>query len=113
MAPSIVNDKETEGLKADLDSAKKDIENCKLQKEGRQVASTIAGQAYGLRNKKKVVKEKIICTDKWAPDKCTLRNNDENTGDCYIKELSRGGLIIPAKIFTDFVSKASISVMKQ
>ena len=95
MAPSIVNDKETEALKADLDSAKKDIENCKLQKEGRQVASTIAGYAI-----KKLSKTKSEC-----PDKCTLRNSDENTVDCYIKELSRGGLIIPAKIVTDIVSK--------
>ena len=32
MAPSKVNGKETGALKADFDSAKKDIENCKLQK---------------------------------------------------------------------------------
>ena len=45
MAPSKVNDEEAEALKADLDSAKKDIENCKLQKEGRQLSSTIVGYA--------------------------------------------------------------------
>ena len=53
MAPSKVNEKESEALKADLDSAKTEIENCNLQKEGRQVASTIAGYAI-----KKVIKEK-------------------------------------------------------
>ena len=45
-----------------------------------------------------------MCTG--CTDKCIHRNNDENIDDCYIKELSRGGLIIPAKMFTDFVSKA-------
>ena len=97
MAPSKVNGKET--LKADFDSAKNDIENCKLQKWGRQLSSTIAGYAL-----KKVVKDKTMCTD--STDKCTHRNNDENTDDCYIKKLSRGGRIIPAKIVTGFVSKA-------
>ena len=45
-----------------------------------------------------------MCTD--SADKCTHRNNDENTDDCYIKKVSRGGRIIPAKIVTGFVSKA-------
>ena len=43
---------------------------------------------------------------KECTEKCTSTCNDESTDDTYTKELSRGGLVIPAKIVTDFVSKA-------
>ena len=53
---------------------------------------------------KKVVKDKTMYKE--STDKCTHRNNDENTDDCYIQKLTRGRLIITAKIVTGFVSKA-------
>ena len=80
MKPS--NEKETEinAFKSELETIKEEIMNCELQKDGRQVAATIAGYAV-----KKVVKEKTKCMT--CLDKCTEKTS-EQTDNSYTNALS-------------------------
>ena len=92
------SNEETDVFKKDLESMKDEISNCELQDEGRQVAATIAGYAV-----KKVIKDKVKCSE--CLEKCTAKASEANEDNSYTVALSRGGLILPSKHVTDYVSK--------